>query len=125
MPHSSFEELPPKKRRSLQSAPWHLPFARAPTWWPAQMLCGLETGDTGRIAEGMIHARRAAHHYCLQQNHQREFRSLLTLFSLGHQAGDYAVIAAISTRRWAGRRRGCVSRKAVAFIGSGSTRTGS
>ena len=46
-------------------------------------------GDTGRVAEGMGFARRAAQQYHRQRNHAREFRAWLTVCSFANQLGVY------------------------------------
>ncbi|MFZ1771810.1 MAG: hypothetical protein WAU00_21545, partial [Caldilinea sp.] len=57
-------------------------------------------GDTGRVAEGMGYAQRAAHQYHLQRNHAREFRARLTVCSLAQQVGAYPVaLEALSQAR--------------------------
>jgi tetratricopeptide (TPR) repeat protein len=57
-------------------------------------------GDTGRVAEGMGYAQRAAHQYRLQHNHAREFRAQLTVCSLAQQVGAYpAALEALSQAR--------------------------
>lgn len=48
-------------------------------------------GDTGRVAEGLTHAQRAAHLYHLQHNPAREFRALLVVCSFAQQLGRYPV----------------------------------
>lgn len=48
-------------------------------------------GDTGRVAEGLWHAQRAAHLYHLQHNPAREFRALLVICSFAQNLGRYAV----------------------------------
>lgn len=46
-------------------------------------------GDTGRVAEGMSYAQRAAQQYHLQGNLARAFRAWLTVCSFGQQLGSY------------------------------------
>jgi tetratricopeptide (TPR) repeat protein len=48
-------------------------------------------GDTGRVAEGLAYAQRAAHLYHLQHNPTREFRALLAVCSFAQQLGRYPV----------------------------------
>jgi tetratricopeptide (TPR) repeat protein len=48
-------------------------------------------GDTGRVAEGLTYAQRAAHRYHLQHNPAREFRALLVVCSFAQQLGRYPV----------------------------------
>lgn len=48
-------------------------------------------GDTGRVAEGLAYAQRAAHRYHLQHNPAREFRALLAMCSFAQQLGRYPV----------------------------------
>jgi ATP/maltotriose-dependent transcriptional regulator MalT len=46
-------------------------------------------GDTGRVAEGMGYAQRAAQQYHLQGNLARAFRAWLTVCSFAQQVGSY------------------------------------
>ena len=48
-------------------------------------------GDTGRVAEGLEYAQRAANLYHLQHNPEREYRALLTVCSFAQQLGRYPV----------------------------------
>lgn len=48
-------------------------------------------GDTGRVAEGLAYAERAAHLYDLQHHPAREFRALLAICSFAQQLGRYPV----------------------------------
>lgn len=66
--------------------------AHAPTYtaFLDYMIASL-CGDTGRVAEGLEYAQRAAHLYHLQQNPAREFRALLTVCSFAQQLGQYPV----------------------------------
>lgn len=48
-------------------------------------------GDTGRVAEGLVYAQRAAHLYHQQRKPVREYRALLTVCSFAQQLGHYPV----------------------------------
>lgn len=65
----------------------HLPAYTAFLDYMIASLCG----DTGRVAEGLVYAQRAAHLYHQQHNPAREYRALLTICSFAQQLGRYPV----------------------------------